>query len=269
MKHPSLPFTQVDAFTTRPFGGNPAAVLVLDEALSASAMQQIAAEMNLSETAFTGVGADGGRWLRWFTPAVEVPLCGHATLAAAHVLLAADEPAPLRFDSASGPLVVDRVGDRLRLDFPSDPPNPAAAPAGLIDALACPADVSVLQGRNVWLVVLESEAEVRALSPRFSALGEVDLEGGLGVAVTAPGDGSIDFVSRFFAPWVGIDEDPVTGVAHTVLTPYWTGRLGHRDLEARQISRRGGSLTVRLASDRVHLVGSAVTVAEGRIRRPE
>jgi PhzF family phenazine biosynthesis protein len=268
MNAPSLPFTQVDAFTSEPFSGNPAAVLVLEAPLSPAAMQRIAAEMNLSETAFTGRTEAGGRWLRWFTPAVEVPLCGHATLATAHVLFSRGAEAPLRFESASGELTVDRDGDRIRLDFPADVPVEFAPPGELLDALGCDPGTRALKGRNVWLVLAPSAAAVRDLSPSYSALGAVDLGGALGVAVTGPGDGDVDFVSRFFCPWVGIDEDPVTGVAHTVLTPYWTGVLGARSLEARQISARGGALTVAYVGDRVHLTGSAVAVAEGRILRP-
>jgi PhzF family phenazine biosynthesis protein len=266
----TLPFLQVDAFTDRPFTGNPAAVLVLEDRLDARAMQAIASEMNLSETAFTGLDDEGRRWLRWFTPAVEVPLCGHATLATAHVLFEGGNPGPLRFESASGPLAVHRDGDRLRMDFPADPPHPADPPEGLLEALGCPPSSSSLRSRHVWVVRVDDESILRSLAPRFSALGDIDLgEGGLGVTVTAPGDGPVDFVSRFFCPWVGIDEDPVTGVAHTALTPYWAAQLGVETMEARQVSQRQGALTVRLAGERVHLSGSAVTVARGEIVVPE
>lgn len=261
-----IPFTQVDAFTAHPFSGNPAAVLVLDEPLTAEAMQLIAAEMNLSETAYTGVDGEE-RWLRWFTPSVEVPLCGHATLAAAHVLFGTDEEGQIRFQSASGPLTVYKDGSRIRLDFPADPPVAAPAPAGLMDALGCGTGSKAFRARNVWVVRVSDVAELTELSPRFSALGAVDLQGGLGVAVTAAAE-DFDFASRFFCPWVGIDEDPVTGLAHTALTPYWAAELDRNTMEARQLSRRGGAMTVTLAGDRVHLSGTAVTVAFGEILVP-
>ena len=261
-------FTQVDAFATRPFTGNPAAVMVLDEPLTAEAMQLIAAEMNLSETAFTGAGDDGERWLRWFTPTVEVPLCGHATLATAHVLFGSDAAGQIRFSSASGPLTVHQDGSRIRLDFPADPPTAAPAPDGLLGGLGCDARAATYQARNLWVVRVANVDAVTSLTPRFSALSEVDLRGGLGVAVTAASDEGYDFASRFFAPWVGVDEDPVTGLAHTALTPYWAAELGRSTMEARQLSRRGGAMTVTLAEDRVHLSGTAVTVAEGEMLVP-
>lgn len=265
----ALPFVQVDAFTDRPFAGNPAAVLVLEDRLDDEGMQAIAAEMNLSETAFTGLDDQGRRWLRWFTPTVEVPLCGHATLATAHVLFEGGAPGPLRFESASGPLTVHREAGQIRMDFPSDPPAPATPPKGLLEALGCAPTAPVLRSRHVWVVRVEDEATLRSLRPRFSALGAVDLgEGGLGVTVTARGQGPVDFVSRFFCPWVGIDEDPVTGLAHTVLTPYWAAELGRETMEARQVSGRGGALTARLEGARVHLSGSAVTVCRGEIVAP-
>ena len=263
-----VPFTQVDAFATRPFTGNPAAVLVLEEPLTTEAMQLIASEMNLSETAFTGIGDDGERWLRWFTPAVEVPLCGHATLATAHVLLGAEDADRLTFSSASGPLTVHRDGSRIRLDFPADPPTASPAPGGLLDALGCDDGATALQARNVWVVRVGGVDALTRLAPRFSALGDVDLGGGLGVAVTAAAHEGYDFASRFFAPWVGVDEDPVTGLAHTALTPYWASELARSTMEARQLSRRSGAMTVTLAGDRVHLTGVAVTVAEGEIVVP-
>ena len=287
-----IPYYTVDAFTDTPFAGNPAAVCLDIDALSDGAMGRIAREMNLSETAFVHRRDERGlRRLRWFTPAVEVPLCGHATLASAHVLLrelGAEDP--VRFSSASGPLTVHAEGKRLRMDFPSNPPAEEAMPVGLAEALGIgevagtgaagaaeaagaggpagsPGPIFAASGK-VAVVVLASEAEVVALRPDFGALGTVALPGGLmGVAATAPGaDPAVDFVSRFFAPWVGVDEDPVTGVAHTTLTPYWAARLGRSEMSARQRSARGGSLTVRDRGARVELVGQAVTVAEGRIR---
>lgn len=264
-----LPFYTVDAFTDTPFGGNPAAVCLDAKSLAAAMMQRIAAEMNLSETAFIGpLGADGARRLRWFTPTMEVPLCGHATLAAAHVLLTEeDAEPPLHFSSASGTLRVHREADgALRMDFPADPPRIDAPPPGLLRALGCQEGIPCLRAERLWIVRTGSEAEVRELAPDFTRLGEVDIgEGALGVAATAPASGEVDFVSRFFAPWAGIDEDPVTGVAHTALAPYWAQESGRDVLRARQLSRRGGGMEVRMDGARVHLVGRAVTVARGRI----
>jgi PhzF family phenazine biosynthesis protein len=288
------PYGIVDAFTAHPFSGNPAGVLILERDLPAEAMQTVAAEINLSETAFVHPrDAHGRRLIRWFTPTDEVPLCGHATLASARALLEEGEPFPLKLDSASGPLEVHREEDgRLRLDFPADPPVPEAPPPGMLDALGLeiprdsasspgihggsPAKApygpvpSCYRARNLWLIRLQSEEDVRQVSPDFTRLSRVDPGAGpLGVTVTAPGDDDgVDFVSRFFAPWVGVDEDPVTGIAHTVLTPYWAADLRLEEMEARQISRRGGALRVRMAADRVHLVGHAVVVARGEIRLP-
>jgi len=263
-----LRFYQVDAFTDKPFQGNPAAVLVLDAPLPAGVMQAVAAEMNLSETAFCGPPeADGLRHLRWFTPAVEVPLCGHATLATAHVLLRElGEAPPLRFRTLSGPLTVhEEAGGWLRMNLPADRPSTAAPPPGLLEALGCPPDVPVLRGEKSWVVRLGSEEEVRALAPDLHALRGVDPRGALGVAVTAPGSGEVDFVSRFFAPWVGVDEDPVTGVAHTALGPFWTAVTGRNALLARQLSHRPGEVRVRTEGERVHVGGRAVTVLRGEV----
>jgi PhzF family phenazine biosynthesis protein len=262
---------QVDAFTDRPFSGNPAAVCLLEEGLSSEDMLRIAAEMNLSETAFVAPpGPDGVRKLRWFTPAVEVPLCGHATLATSHVLLReTGEPSPLRFDTLSGILTVEEEPDGwLRMDFPADPPSAAEPPDDLLEALGCPAGSPAARGVKLWIVRLDSEAEVRALAPDMTRLGKVDLGGTpLGVSVTAPGTGGIDFVSRFFGPWVGVDEDPVTGMAHTVLGPYWMEELGSTELTARQVSIRGGNLRVRREGDRIQVSGQAVTVVRGILTR--
>lgn len=264
------PYRIVDAFTPVAFGGNPAAVFILDEPIPEPSMQTLAREMNLSETAFVHPADPRGRRLiRWFTPTDEVPLCGHATLASARSLLEEGEPFPLRLDSASGPLEVHREDDgRLRLDFPADPPAAQDIPDGFLSSLGLPSGVETtpLQGRNLWIVPVATEAMVRATRPDFNAMRSVAAGSALGVAVTAPGDApDVDFVSRFFAPWVGVDEDPVTGVAHTVLTPYWAERLGQDELSARQLSARGGELTVRNRGDRVHLIGQAVVVAEGRM----
>jgi PhzF family phenazine biosynthesis protein len=232
-------------------------------------MQKIAAEMNLSETAFVEPPDAGGlRHLRWFTPAVEVPLCGHATLATSHTLLReAGQEAPLRFRSLSGILTVDEEEDGwLRMDFPADPPAPADPPPGLLEALGCPPGTTAVRSVKLWLVRLGSEEAVRALKPDMTALGAVDLgDTPLGVSVTAPGDGETDFVSRFFGPWVGVDEDPVTGMAHTVLGPYWMDELGAEELTARQVSARGGDLRVRRVGERIQVSGQAVTVVRGRL----
>jgi len=263
----SIPFYQVDAFTDQVFGGNPAAVCLLEGPLSAGQMQTIAAEMNLSETAFVEPpDAQGNRPLRWFTPAVEVPLCGHATLATSHTLLReAGQEAPLRFQTLSGILTVDEEADGwLRMDFPADPPVAADPPPGLLDTLGCPPGTAALRSVKLWIVRLSSEAEVQALEPDMTALARVGLgDTPLGVSVTAPGDGDTDFVSRFFGPWVGVDEDPVTGMAHTVLGPYWMDELGSEELGARQVSARGGDLRVRRVGDRIHVSGQAVTVVRG------
>ena len=268
-----IPYYTVDAFTDTPFRGNPAAVCLDVDGLSDSAMARIAGEMNLSETAFVYEAGDGDtRRLRWFTPAVEVPLCGHATLASAHVLLRErGASGPVRFDSLSGPLTVHEEGGRLRLDFPANPPVEGPMPDGLAEALRIGGAEAVFAASGkVALVVLASEDEVLSARPDFGALGRVVLpDGVMGVAVTAPGDDAgVDFVSRFFAPWVGVDEDPVTGVAHTTLTPWWSAVLGKREMEARQRSARGGALTVRERGDRVELVGHAGTVAAGEMVRP-
>ena len=265
----AIPFFQVDAFAEEPFAGNPAAVCLSTKSLAAGTMQSIAAEMNLAETAFPMPRADSGAWaLRWFTPALEVDLCGHATLAAAHVLFDRGEPAPIRFMTRSGELVVDREDDgRLRMDFPAVPASPAIPPEGLMAALGLPVDSRALRGPagQYYMVVCDSAAQLGALDPDFSGLSATNMEGRIGVSVTAPGTPGTgyDFVSRFFAPWAGINEDPVTGSAHCMLAPYWAGRLERNVLQARQISPRGGDVEVRVRGDRVDLVGTAVTVAEG------
>jgi len=267
-----IPFYQVDAFADRPFAGNPAAVCILESTLSREVMRAVAAEMNLSETAFVQPpGRDGVRELRWFTPEVEVPLCGHATLATAHVLLRErGAGSPLRFQTLSGILTVTAGDDGwLRMDFPVDPPVPTPPPEGLLEVLGCPPPTPTFLGVKGWVVRLPSESDVRRLLPDFSRLGRVEVGStALGVIVTAPGEGEIDFVSRFFGPWVGVDEDPVTGMAHTLLTPYWAGETGKASLRARQISARGGHLKVRMAGDRVHVSGEAVTVVDGTLHLP-
>lgn len=260
---PSIEIHQVDAFSAEPFRGNPAAVCFPDREDDAW-LQRVAAEMNLSETAFLWP-RDGGYRLRWLTPAVEVDLCGHATLASAHVLwetdrLGARETA--RFSTRSGELTAVRRGDAIELDFPSTAPSPCEPPPGLLAALGVEA-APVLKTRFDYLVVLESERAVREARPDFRALAELGVRG---VMISARGESGPDIVSRFFAPGSGIDEDPVTGSAHCALGPYWSERLGERTLSAHQASARGGDLEVEVAGDRVKLRGRAVTVLRGELR---
>ncbi len=255
-----LRIVQVDAFTNRPFAGNPAAVCVLPESKPEQWLKDVAREMNLSETAFL-TPRDGGYGLRWLTPSVEVDLCGHATLAAAHVLWEdghLPEGRQARFETRSGLLTADRRGDWIELDFPAKIATPEDAPGGLLPALGV-ARVNFV-GRNQfdYLVEVDSEQTLRGLAPNFSALAKLTVRG---VIVTAkPDGGEYDFLSRFFAPGAGVDEDPVTGSAHTALGPYWAERLGKREFMAYQASARGGIVKVRLAGDRVILGGQAVTV---------
>lgn len=254
---------QVAAFTSRAFGGNPAAVVVLDAWLDEQLMQMIAAENNLSETAFI-VPAGGREWqIRWFTPVVEVPLCGHATLATAAVLRQKMQVTdwPITLHSASGPLGVDIDGDRYVLDLPANPPHAVTLPGGLHEALGTTAGETCLAGGDIYMVVLDEEAAVARLQPDFPRLAGL---AGHGVIVTAPGI-DVDFVSRFFAPALGIDEDPVTGAAHCVLTPYWSLRLGRTRLAARQISSRVGDLHCEDCGTRVRLTGDAVFFLSGLI----
>ena len=256
-----IPFFHVDAFASELFRGNPAGVCLLGEALPDAVMQAIAAENNLPETAFVLRG-EGRIRLRWFTPTVEVDLCGHATLAAAHVLFAhAGQPGGrLVFQSQSGPLAVERKGELLVLDFPSRPPVACEAPEALVRGLGS-APLEVLGSRD-YLCVYERQEEVAALAPEMPLLAGLDR---FGVIITAPGAGEVDFVSRFFAPGDGIPEDPVTGSAHCTLIPYWSKRLGRTRLAARQISARGGELSCELAGDRVRIGGRAVTYLQGEL----
>ena len=256
--------SQVDAFTDRPFAGNPAGVCVLPAPRDAGWMQNVAAEMNLAETAFL-VRNGGGYGLRWFTPTVEVDLCGHATLASAHILWEAGHLAPgedARFDTRSGLLVARQAGDWIEMDFPADPPAETAAPAGLAGMLGC--DLAwVGKGRFDLFVEADSEQTVRGLKPDFRALAGLPYRG---VVVTAasPG-GGYDFVSRFFGPAAGIDEDPVTGSAHCALAPFWQQRLGRDRLIGFQASPRGGEVRVQPRGERVLLSGKAVTVLRGEL----
>ncbi|RPI80392.1 MAG: PhzF family phenazine biosynthesis protein [Chloroflexi bacterium] len=254
---------QVDAFTDRPFCGNPAGVVILDGPVEELWMRNIAREMNLSETAFL-YPVDDGFNLRWFTPAVEVDLCGHATLASAHILYETkrlNSDAQARFHTKSGLLTAQKCGDWIELNFPAKFEEPAEIPIGLVEAL----DVSPLYvGKNQfdYLVEVVSEDAVRSIRPNFSLLKQLPVRGTI---VTARSDeGSpYDFVSRFFAPAVGIDEDPVTGSAHTCLTPYWSAKLGKADMTAFQASERGGILMLKNLGERVTISGQAVTVMTG------
>ena len=257
-----LKITQIDAFTDKPFAGNPAAVCLLPEAREASWMQSVAREMNLSETAFLVRQADGFQ-LRWFTPAVEVDLCGHATLASAHALWEEGHLGPgeqARFYTRSGLLTAERAGDWIEMDFPAKPEEQAATPEGLVEALgASPKYV----GRNAfdYIVELDSEKAVRALKPNLALLGTIPVRG---VIVTSRA-ADYDFVSRFFAPASGVDEDPVTGSAHCCLGPFWRARLNKAEFVAYQASARGGVVRVRLEGNRVRLGGQAVTVLRGAL----
>jgi PhzF family phenazine biosynthesis protein len=260
-----LRLLQIDAFTSQAFRGNPAAVCLLDGDRSEAWMQHVAAEMNLSETAFL-LRRDDGFSLRWFTPAVEVALCGHATLAGAHALweerlLDANETA--RFHTKSGLLTATRIGDWIELDFPATREERAEPPEGLLDALGIREAVYV--GRNTfdYLVEVASEDELRELDPDHGRLRKIPVRG---IIVTSrPSSSDFDFVSRFFAPGSGVDEDPVTGSAHCCLTPYWASRLGKNEMVAFQASQRGGVVRVRLEGDRVKLGGQAITVLRGEL----
>jgi PhzF family phenazine biosynthesis protein len=256
-----IPFYQVDAFTDRVFGGNPAAVCPLSEWLDDATLQSIAAENNLSETAFF-VAEEGGYHIRWFTPANEVDLCGHATLASAFVIMnvLGGEFASIRFRALAGELRVTCEGDLYALDFPSRPPTRVDISRELVEAIGTEPD-------EIWkasdhLAVFDSEAHVRALRPDFTKLGAIDDM--FALIATAPGQ-SADFVSRFFAPAQGINEDPVTGRAHCTLIPFWSRRLGKKQMRAVQVSARSGELFCEDRGDRVKIAGRAALFAEGKI----
>lgn len=258
----------VDAFTDRPFAGNPAGICPLTDPAEPGWMQRVAAEFNLSETAFPRPvdRPDADFELRWFTPSVEVALCGHATLATAHVLYdtgAVPGDRPIRFQTLhSGVLTVRREGDLLAMDFPAVPPAKIDPPVGLAHALGAEPVWTGRNAQNDVLAVLSDAATVRALDPDQHALGRIDARG---ICVTAP-DEEYDFVSRFFGSGVGIGEDPVTGSAHCMLAPYWAERLGRTEMVAYQSSARGGEVRVSMRGDRVILRGGAVTVIEGTLR---
>lgn len=254
---------QVDAFATSLFKGNPAAVVPLERWLDDALLLAIAEENNLAETVFFVPEVGGTYHIRWFTPEIEMDLCGHATLATAHVLyqhLGHSEPEVV-FSSKSGPLKVSRAGQVLTLDFPAWPPQPALAPSAVLAGIGAN-PLEVYQSRD-YLLVFASEAEVRAIRPNQTILNPLNLGTG-GIIVTAPGD-SVDFVSRFFTPGASVFEDPVTGSAHCTLAPFWAKKLGKTDLQALQVSKRGGELYCQLRGDRVKISGQAITYLEGKI----
>ncbi len=257
-----VPIFQIDAFTARRFGGNPAAVMVLPSFLDDAALQAVAAENNLPETAF--LVRNGSDWrLRWFTPTVEVPLCGHATLASAWVVTNRLTPEINRvtFHTKSGALFVTRSGERFIMDFPARTNTPVADTIPALDAALGTHPTEVFHDGFNYVAVLDSASTVRALKPDLAAIKVLD--GVVGVIVTALGDEGYDCVSRYFAPAKGIDEDPVTGGAHTALTPYWSARLRKSELRAYQASARGGELLCRAKGERVELEGACVAYMEG------
>lgn len=264
---PTVPLFQVDAFTDRPFAGNPAAVCPVDAFPTDGTMLAIARENNLSETAFVRARDDGDFDLRWFTPDREVDLCGHATLASGHVVLGRLRPESeaARFHTRSGLLTVSRgEAGALVMDLPAGKPTPCPAPEGLAAALGVTPEATCA-GFDLLAILPDAES-VRAVKPDFAALRRVEV---YALCITAPGTGAdadVHFVSRVFAPRLGIDEDPVTGSAHCQLAPYWGARLGEKTLRARQVSRRGGELTCTWRGERVELVGHAVEVLEGRLK---
>ena len=256
---PTLQLYQLDAFTDHPFGGNPAAVCPLEDWLADETMQAIAAENNLSETAFF-VPRGEGYGLRWFTPEVEVPLCGHATLATAKLILDHLQPGrdAVAFETKSGTLTVSRDGDLLVMDFPALVAEEVEMPEGLVDALGVAPKRFLRAAKN--MAVLEDEAAVRAARPDFAYIKEME---GQGLIITAPGD-DCDCASRYFASHVGVNEDPVTGSAHCTIVPYWAGVLGKADIHARQVSARSGDLYCTYDGERVSIGGRARLVIEGR-----
>lgn len=262
-----LKIFHIDAFTDKPFTGNPAAVCLLKKMPKAGWMQAVAAEMNLSETAFVAP-VKGGFRLKWFTPSTEVELCGHATLASAHALWssgAVRQQEEIRFHTLSGQLTAVRAGNWIELDFPARALKPAATPAGLAQALG-KKPLALYRSGPYYIAEFRDENAVRRITPDFQALKRLPM---LDIAVTARGDGKpYDFVSRLFAPAEGVNEDPVTGSAHCGLAPYWAKKLGRTEFLARQVSLRGGTLRLRLAGGRVKIQGQAVTVCTGELLKP-
>lgn len=263
----SYPIIQIDAFTNQAFQGNPATVCLLQEPKTETWMQHVAMEMNLSETAFLVKRADKGYDLRWFTPAVEVELCGHATLASAHMLWEEghlDRSETAAFYTKSGWLYAHQEGDWISMSFPSRAPRIAEPHAQLLEALGItdPPDY-IGKNKEDYIIAVATESSLKALGPDFGLLKHIPVRG---VIVTAPSDQQpYDFVSRFFAPACGVDEDPVTGSAHCCLAPYWTNRLGKQQLVGYQASKRGGTVKVAVDGERVHLGGQAVMVAKGEL----
>jgi len=261
----AIPYYHVDSFTGELFAGNPAGVCIVPEFPPDSVMQKIAAENRHSETSFVVARPDGGFDLRWFTPVVEEELCGHATLAAAFVLSLRNHPDwPVRFHTMSGPLTVHRSAERFEMDFPARPPVPCDPPAGLLPALHLD-NVPVLRSSRDFLVAVQSQGIVQNLRPDIDALSKVPMGVG-GVIVTAQGAPPVDYVCRFFAPSIGIPEDPATGSIHCTLAPYWAERLGKHSFEARQLSPRGACMGSAVASDRVRISGEARLYLSGTIQ---
>ena len=258
----AIPYYHVDVFAVELFAGNPAGVCILSTFLADGAMQKIAAENRHSNTAFVVARADGDFDLRWFTPKVEDDLCGHATLASAYVLALREHKVwPVRFHTRSGMLTVAQEGDRFEMDFPARPPQACETPVGLLPALGLKTAL-VMKSRD-YLVVVDQAEQVRALTPNIAALAKQDA--GNGTIVSAPGEDDVDYVCRFFAPSIGIDEDPATGSIHCTLAPYWAGRLGMDTLRAQQLSTRGGHMQSTLVGDRVKIAGRARLYLHGSI----
>jgi len=260
-----IPIFHLDAFTTRRFAGNPAAVMPLGSFLDDVILQRIAAENNLSETAFL-VPAGSDYSLRWFTPVTEVPLCGHATLASAAVVMQRLEPERnvVVFHSLSGPLIVKRTARGYLMDFPARPSQPISTPPGLADALGAE-PLEVFSNEFNYLALVENELVLRALAPDMAALARIDRPGVIVTAAVEKVEKDHDFVSRYFAPAKGVPEDPVTGAAHCMLAPYWANRLDKTEFRAYQASRRGGEISCRLSDDRVELEGDCVFYLEGEV----
>ena len=258
----SIPYYHVDSFTGELFAGNPAGVCILSAFLADSVMQKITVENRHSNTAFVVPRADGDFDLRWFTPKLEDDLCGHATLASAYVLaLRKHNVWPVRFHTRSGVLTVAQDGDGFEMDFPARPPQPCVTPVDLLPALGLKAAL-VMKSRD-YLVVVDQAEQVRALSPDIAALAKLDA--GSGTIVTAPGGDDVDYVYRFFAPSIGIDEDPATGSIHCTLAPYWAGRLGKETFRAQQLSARGGTMQCTIDGDRVKIGGQARLYLHGTL----
>ena len=262
----STPLFWVDAFTDTPFSGNPAAICLLEAPAEDAWMQALAFELGLAETAFVVTTGDHEYGLRWFTPTVEIALCGHATLASAHTLFESGRTTgPITFHTQSGPLICTRIGDqqdpRIEMDFPAVPPSPTPAPPGLIEALGVN-PVAVLDNRQWFIVEVATAAEVEQATPDLARLATICDGASLTARSNRPGT---DIVSRVFGPGVGVDEDSVTGSVHCALTPYWCEKLGKTELVAYQASARGGTLHLRLAGDRVFLAGHAVTIMSGAL----